>query len=651
MMTLAGTEVNTATRNLDAHGGRDLKFGKTEDCFRAFLGLAYLTMGDGGLTISLGDSLPYLEQRFLKLFGQDAESKELAEWFRGLQTTALIQTASVQCLGMRDPVPFPKIYQPTRLIVGPDPDNAAAEESFSFQNRVSRSIMRGRSFSEKIISVDEFLWRDQDAIIRSGPGWGKTTVTHYIYRSTLHNENLLPVLITLRRPTAVADLEKYVSACSRIQKNQQRACTILLVDGYDEVSTEDQRRVSEALLSYQGQGAGKFYLTCRDYYEVAQLNAPEVRIDVFSRDDQIRFVDVFLTAFGCPHDPVAVVEELEQRGFDEFLEHPLLLTLACIVKTSPMTAQPRSGLRLLQKALSVLCYQWDEQKKISRQPSTPLEGEDRIRILMNIAYRSASPFVKQARAEETARKQLALMRFDRIDARQVLMEIARFYGILVPSEDGYDFVHRTIHDYLAAKHWVESGDFARAASYPWNARTGYAACLMSDATAVLQKALDSPAGLPTAAEIISNAASFDMETIAGALLKYFSGKGHVLEHRRVSTASVPGKPEPDLNRIVGQLDSDFVRWADSRFLDFIVEHCCETNTPVNNLLVAYAMTELYHRRAKLSMQTYQKALAAYKTDKFTFVVPGAKQAQLEFLNPELQNRMKDFKVPAKESQG
>lgn len=74
-------------------------------------------MGDGGITISLGDSLPYLEQRFLKLFGQDAETMELKEWFRRLQTTALIQAASVQCLGMRDPVPFLDIYQPTRLIV------------------------------------------------------------------------------------------------------------------------------------------------------------------------------------------------------------------------------------------------------------------------------------------------------------------------------------------------------------------------------------------------------------------------------------------------------------------------------------------------------------------------------------------------------
>ena len=609
-------------------------------------------MGDGGLTISLGDSLPYLEQRFLKLFGQDEDAKALKEWFRRLQTSALVQVATVQCLGMRDPVPFPDIYQPTRLIVGADPDTDTKEEFFAHDNRLSRSVRREMAFNARMISVDEFLWRDQDAIIRSGPGWGKTTLMHYIYRSALLNENLLPVLITLRRPNAVSDLEKYVGACSKIRRTANRACTLLLVDGYDEVGTEDQKRVSEAILSYQGQRAGKFYLTCRDYYEVSQLSAPGARIDAFSREDQIAFVGVFMKAYGCPHDPVAVVEELKRRGFDEFLEHPLLLTLACIVKTSPMTAQPRSGLRLLQKALSVLCYQWDEQKKINRESSTLLEGEDRIRILANIAYRSASPFVKQERAEEIARKQLALMRFDRFDARQVLMEIAKFYGILVPSEDGYDFVHRTIHDYLAAKHWVESGEFAKETRYPWNARTAYAACLSLDATDVLRKALASTNGLPTAAEIISNAASFDMPTIAEALVEHFSEPGRVLEHRRVSNPPLTGKPDPDLNRIVGQLDSDFVRWADSRFLDYIIEYCCEANSDVNNLLVAYAATELYQRRAKLSLQTYKKALAAYKTEIFTFVVPGAKQAQLGFLNPELQERylVKDLKTAAKGTQ-
>ena len=80
-------------------------------------------MGDAGSSINItasADALEYGVQKFLKLFGKDLETVELTSWFRSLQETALIQTATVKCLGMRNPLPFDTIYQPTRLLVGPD---------------------------------------------------------------------------------------------------------------------------------------------------------------------------------------------------------------------------------------------------------------------------------------------------------------------------------------------------------------------------------------------------------------------------------------------------------------------------------------------------------------------------------------------------
>jgi len=545
---------------------------------------------------------------------------------------------------MRKPLPFDSIYQPTRVVVAPDDDTS--NESYSWGDRVSRSIVRGRAFNEHPITIDQFLQRDQDALILSGPGWGKTTFLHHIFRLTLRKDDVLPVLITLRRPNAVNDLEKYVEACSSIQKKQHRACTLLLVDGYDEVSTDERRRVSEALLRYQAGRAGKFYLTCREYYHVSPLNAPEVRLEAFTREDQVRFVRVFLSAFAViRQDAETVVSQLEERGFVEFLSHPLLLTLACIVKTSSTSAQPRSGLRLLQRALDVLTFQWDEQKNVDRQPSTRLDGRDRVTILKNIAFTAKSAFVLRQRAEETTRKQLSLLGMDKVDPVQALVEIARFYGILIPAEDGYEFVHRTIHDFLAAQLWVETGEFARQPKHEWNARTGYAACLLRDATNVLREALAAPDGLPAATEIIGNSASFDSQIITDALIRYFSAKGRVLDHERRTYDETGRKYAP---RITGRLESDFIRLANSRFLNFIVEYCCDKTSPVTDLLVAYAVIELYERRLKLEHQTYEKALSAYRTDIFTFVIPGAKQAQLQFLNPVLQNRMKKVKGPVAE---
>ena len=99
-------------------------------------------MGDSAPSINItADALQYAEQKFLSLFGQDHESKELANWFRGLQETALAQTSTVHCLGMRSPLPFDSIYQPTRVLVSPDENEPVdAESMFAYGDRVSRSI-------------------------------------------------------------------------------------------------------------------------------------------------------------------------------------------------------------------------------------------------------------------------------------------------------------------------------------------------------------------------------------------------------------------------------------------------------------------------------------------------------------------------------
>jgi hypothetical protein len=373
------------------------------------------------------------------------------------------------------------------------------------------------------------------------------------------------------------------------------------------------------------------------------LNVPEVRLDAFTREDQIRFVKVFLSNFAIMRDdPEAVVTQLEARGFKGFLSHPLLLTLACIVRTGSTSVQPRCALRLLERAFEVLCVQWDEYKDVDRTRATPLDGSDRLRLLKHVAYGATSTFVRQQRAEEIARKQLVLHGWEKVEPRAALLEIARFYGILIPAEDGYEFVHRTIHDFLAAKQWVESGAFAKQYNFEWNARTGYAACFIDDATDVLKKALESHHGLPAVIEIIGNYAAFDYPAIAEALVKYFHYYGSVADYERRDQSERAGYYG---QRITGQLSSDFVRLANAEFLDALVGHCCErnTNTEVSNLLVAYAATELYARMLKLRPATYAKAVAAYGTDLISFAVPGAKETQLKLLNPVPENRMRDYK--------
>jgi hypothetical protein len=378
---------------------------------------------------------------------------------------------------------------------------------------------------------------------------------------TLKTDEILPVLISLRRPTAVDDLERYVDACSRIQKKQHRACTLLLVDGYDEVGQEQRKRVAESSVEISSRTRGQvlFDLPRILSSRSAKRSRGTTRPLYEGRPNPLRkSVSTFAL---MRDDPETVVSQLEGRGFRGFFSHPLLLTLACIVRSSSTSVQPRSALRLLDRALEVLCVHWDEHKHVDRTSMTQLDGSDRVRLLKHIAYRTRSPFVKQQQAEEIAKRQLTLLGWEKVEPRAALLEIARFYGILVPVEDGYEFVHRTIHDFLAAKQWVESGDFAKQRNFDWNARTGYAACLISDATDVLKKALETHLGLPAATEIIGNYAAFDYSTIAEAVVKYFHDFGGVVQYDRRDQSETSRHYS---QRIAGRLSSDFIRLAKRR---------------------------------------------------------------------------------------
>jgi hypothetical protein len=208
-------------------------------------------------------------------------------------------------------------------------------------------------------------------------------------------------------------------------------------------------------------------------------------------------------------DPIKMVNELEDRDLSDFLSHPLLLALACILKCGKSSEQPRSAIRLLERALMTLQYSWDTDKGIDRERLTTLDGSDRMQILKSIAFASRSPFMSAGRAETIARKAIDKMQVGRVDPGLVLRESAQFYGILTQSSEGWEFVHRSIQDYLAAKHWVESGAFANDRRYQWDTRTAYAACISGDATKVLLGALESPTGLTCVTETRTNVCTGD----------------------------------------------------------------------------------------------------------------------------------------------
>jgi hypothetical protein len=156
-------------------------------------------MSDGGVSIDLSGVLPYAEEKIRVLLGKDQATVARNLWLKQLHETAIEITQSVQCIGMHKPVPFEKIYQPTKLrvISGLTISRTAA---FGEQNRMAQSIALAHSGSANAVSVSSFLESPENAIVFAGPGWGKTTFLHAIFRREANRKSLYTVLITLRRP-------------------------------------------------------------------------------------------------------------------------------------------------------------------------------------------------------------------------------------------------------------------------------------------------------------------------------------------------------------------------------------------------------------------------------------------------------------------
>ncbi|HET9281510.1 MAG TPA: hypothetical protein VFR24_06070 [Candidatus Angelobacter sp.] len=526
----------------------------------------------GDITVDLGSVLPYLSEKFLAWFGHDLATKQALEWFNELQRIGHLESASVQCIGMHMPVPIGDVYQTTRLIIG---DVTPTGFPAGSQNEIEAS---------------EFMKAGGNAIIKAGPGYGKTTFLHYVYMTEMKKPGVLPILITLRRMSALRDLERLLELASSVdaKKWQKQRKLLLLVDGYDEISGANQKRVSELLLKFESTLLGNYLLTCRRFYDVYELQTRTVHIAPFNADDQLGFSTAFLKLYGAELSAEAILHELNSRRMSDFLAHPLLLALVCIVKSNPSNPLANSVLELAEIAIETLSFRWDLAKGVARQATTQLSGKNRVDMLAWLAFKINKLPVSRTQTRRLADQYLTKLRWSNINSTQALIETAKFYGIFVPYDTGWTFVHKVLQDFLAARYWVNSGTFNPQTVEKWDTRAAYAGCLQPDATNSMLHALRH---FQTAcfAEMLMNSPPFNHKQVAVAFLYALLNAG---EDRKQITNS----------------DIGYLGYADNKFLDSLLAAVIEAEIPLDNIITNYALLEIAARHAHLEKATYEMFL-------------------------------------------
>ena len=510
-----------------------------------------------GITVDFGSALPYIVDSVFGLFGKDAESLRWKAKLSELVKMSAQQASMVQCVGMPQPIPIAEIYQRTTLCV------PLKDQKLEFQSVLAKGV---------------------DAIILAGPGWGKTTLLHWTYSKLCASKQFVPLLFTLRWPNAVADLEELVEELQRGRDITRKkiARLVVLVDGYDEIKEPQRKKVSHALMSFRSLDIGNFYLTCRSHYHVYDLKCQHLEVGPFSREDALKFIEAYSTAYGTDVGGEALLAELEDHRLADFYAHPLMLTLVCILKSGPNQQIPRRSIGLLRRAIDTLTFRWDEAKGVHRHSTIPLDGEERVRCLMQIAFSMNSPQEPWEVIRNAAATHLSLLQLKSVNIRSLLEEMARFYGILVPvGEQYWQFVHRTIHDYLSARYWVESGGFSPSEVGEWDMHGVYAACLVADATDSMLSMLRRQRDPAVFIECLYNSPHFQAEPVAQEIILRAGGVGTIdrlgnqepmISARQSGTglhietrADIYSVSSDEFLRILIAKSSDALSWATDRF--------------------------------------------------------------------------------------
>jgi len=525
--------------------------------------------GDININIDLESIIRYSMDRLLGLFGHDVLTKLEYEQLNRLMRLAIQRSSFVHVVGMERPLPIKEIYQPTKLL----------------------------NSNDRILSLKKLLEQTNDSIILAGPGQGKTTFIHWLFINLLDRPNWIPILITLRRSDSINDLKTIIKGLSRPKKSIAKGQLVaLLVDGYDEINLNQRKEVSEILEEFSSLKVGRYFLTSRLYYDIISLSGEYYNIQPFSKKNALAFLIAFSKVYGSTFVAEDLLDELIEHGFEDFTVNPLLLALVCILKSGTLKTIPKNTIGLIRRAIDTLTFRWDEAKGILRDTSLPLDGEDRIRCLMRVAYSMKQPDDHEEKVRQEIAKHLELIQVRGIDIGRLLLEIAQWYGLFIPfSEAHWGFTHRTIHDFLAARYWVESGKFTPDRVCEWNARAAYAACLTPDATNSIVNALRNDSGVFAVAECFFNNAPFYSGQVAKALEEHFE--------KFKETFSINLNP----GKITAYTAQDLFTLVSDELLDTIFDQSLDRSVSKSRLLLrAYALAELKKRGTDLTPSAFNR---------------------------------------------
>ncbi|MHC5763908.1 NACHT domain-containing protein, partial [Nostoc sp.] len=339
----------------------------------------------------------------------------------------------------------------------------------------------------ELIDPLQAITKHRRLLVKGSPGSGKTMLLKYIalcyaegYWKKLFNQfNCVPILVELHR---FSSLEKTVeqqlvealkrdgfpNAESFVSQSLDNNKLLLLLDGLDEVSSNDRKRVvdliNDFLDTYQ---KCPVIITCRTaVYRSEFDNFIEQTLEVVEFNDQ-QICD-FLVPWQQDMPEGKSVEQLMQTLHDRprimaLGRNPLMLTIIAYLYADTDFVLPRSRAEFYRKSTEILLEQWHQERN-------QFQGRDKKLILQHLALffqENANQQGQDRRSvdwrtvESEVKKILPDLNLQPdIDTKPIMKEIVERNGLLLAIDNGerYQFAHLTLQEFFAASQLREDAD-------------------------------------------------------------------------------------------------------------------------------------------------------------------------------------------------
>jgi hypothetical protein len=327
---------------------------------------------------------------------------------------------------------------------------------------------------------------NEHLIIMGGPGAGKTTTIKHICQLLFQGEiNLkynFPILILLREindsETIYSKLrtilgleissksndktnyidnvrlrEKYINNYLNSLK------VVIILDGFDEVKPSRVEGFYKEIKSLMNNlDESLVILTSRSAsYNYSIENTHEFELCDL---DQDQINDFSQKWFNDPKDNQEFLFNLNKSKFYDLSLKPLTLAHLCAIyeRTKKFYDKPKS---IYKKLVSLLIEEWDEQRGILRESQySDFDSERKFDFLCHFAYDLTITFPYKIYSEQDFKDSYLNIytNYDlpKTDNVKVVKEIEEHNGIIIKSSyESYEFVHKSMQEYLTAEHIVK----------------------------------------------------------------------------------------------------------------------------------------------------------------------------------------------------